>query len=144
METDQRLPSGQWNGFYLENYQPRRGWMQLYLTFADGKIKGEGTDYVGPWTATGSYDLNSGLCTWVKQYVGKHQVAYSGKVGEQGIIGQWEINYVNLTGQFHIWPIRMTHLNELYLTDDLTEPTPSIQLGTVPVEELTKEMASFT
>jgi len=28
--------------------------MHLYLQFENGKIHGEGTDYVGPWTASGS------------------------------------------------------------------------------------------
>ena len=76
MELDNRLPTGEWNGFYLENHQPRRGWMHLYMSFEDGNIKGEGTDYVGPWTASGSYDLDTGLCSWVKQYVGRHRVDY--------------------------------------------------------------------
>ena len=30
--------------------------MHLYMTFADGKIKGEGTDYVGPWISSGEYE----------------------------------------------------------------------------------------
>ena len=101
--------------------------MHLYLSFADGKIKGEGTDYVGPWVSHGDYDVNTGICSWVKQYIGKHTVTYSGQIGQNGIMGHWELSF--LTGEFHIWPKKMTHLNELYLTDDLTEPTPSIQLG---------------
>ena len=138
MESDNRLPTGQWNGFYLENHQPRRGWMHLYLSFADGKIKGEGTDYVGPWVAHGDYETKAGLCSWVKQYVGKHQVIYTGKIGDNGILGHWEIT--PNTGEFHIWPQGMTNLDELYLTDDLTLPGPTIQLGT----ELVDEFASLT
>lgn len=137
MESDNRLPTGEWNGFYLENHQPRRGWMHLYMTFADGKIKGEGTDYVGPWISSGEYDLETGLCSWVKQYVGKHQVVYSGKIGENGIMGQWEISFI--TGEFHIWPKSMNNLNELYMADDLTQPGPTIQLGS----GLADEFSSF-
>jgi len=39
MESDNRLPTGEWNGFYLENHQPNRGWMHLYMSFSDGKIR---------------------------------------------------------------------------------------------------------
>ena len=127
MESDNRLPTGEWNGFYLENHQPKRGWMHLYLSFADGKIKGEGTDYVGPWVSHGTYDVETGTCSWVKQYIGQHTVTYAGKIGENGIMGEWQISF--LTGPFHIWPRNMSQLNELYLTDDLTQPAPTIQLG---------------
>lgn len=133
MESDNRLPTGQWDGFYLENHQPRRGWMHLYMSFADGKISGEGTDYVGPWIAHGDYDLKSGLCSWVKQYIGKHRVSYSGKIGENGILGHWEISFI--AGDFHIWPKGMNNLNELYWADDLSQPSPTIQLGSGQVDE---------
>ena len=133
MESNNRLPTGEWNGFYLENIQPRRGWMHLYMSFADGKIKGEGTDYVGPWVLQGEYDLDSGNCSWIKQYLGKHQVVYSGKIGENGIMGHWEISFI--TGEFHIWPKSMSNLNELYLADDLSQSSPSIQLGSGIVDE---------
>ena len=142
MESDSRLPTGEWKGFYLENHQPKRGWMHLYLSFSDGKISGEGTDYVGPWTATGDYDLEAGLCSWVKQYVGQHQVVYSGRCNENGIQGLWEISH--LSGEFHIWPKGMNNMDELYLANELTQPTgKSIELGTVPVEGAASEFASM-
>ena len=101
--------------------------MHLYLSFADGKIKGEGTDYVAPWVCQGDYDLESGRCSWVKQYMGRHQVQYTGKIGPNGIMGQWEISLTS--GQFHIWPNAMSNLTEMYLADDLVEPSPTILLG---------------
>jgi hypothetical protein len=64
--------------------------------------------------------------------VGKHQVIYRGTIGENGITGQWQIEI--MSGEFHIWPRSMSHLNELYMADDLTLPQPTIQLGTVPDE----------
>ena len=133
METNNRIPTGEWNGFFLEFHQPRRGWMHLYMSFSDGKIKGEGTDYVAPWVCQGEYDLESGLCSWVKQYMGRHKVHYSGKIDENGIKGQWEISFNN--GPFHIWPKSMNDLNELYLSDDLEQPAPSIQIGNGPFDE---------
>ncbi len=112
MEQDHRLPTGEWNGFYLESHQPRRGWMHLYMSFEHGKIAGEGTDYVGPWTATGDYDLESGACHWVKKYVGKHQVNYRGICGPNGIQGQWRILWTK--GEFHIWPKSMQKLERAF------------------------------
>jgi hypothetical protein len=102
------------------------------LSFEEGRIKGEGTDYVGPWTAAGTYDTQSGQCNWVKQYLGKHRVSYSGIAGDHGIKGQWTISY--LSGEFHIWPKSMSYLNEMYLQEELKAPIPSIQLGAVPIE----------
>ena len=119
-ESDTRLPTGEWNGFYLESHQPRRGWMSLYMSFSNGKINGEGTDYVGPWVATGDYDLDSGICSWVKQYLGKHRVVYSGRVSDDGIHGQWEISHIS--GDFHIWPKGMNQFNERYLKEELDAP----------------------
>lgn len=118
--TNKRLSdfsSGQWNGFYLEKHETKRGWMHLYLEFKDGSIRGEGTDYVGPWVLEGSYE-DSGRCHWTKKYMGKHTVKYRGQLGEQGITGSWSIAGL-LAGPFHIWPTRMTHLNEMYMTEDL-------------------------
>ncbi len=106
--------------------------MHLYLAFTDGKITGEGTDYIGPWNASGTYDVDTGVCRWIKQYLGKHQVHYQGKVGQQGIQGEWTISY--LTGPFHIWPKSQNYLNELYMQEELNVPVPSIELGLVPAQ----------
>jgi len=130
---EKNLPTGQWHGFYLESHQPRRGWMHLYMEFSNEKIAGEGTDYVGPWNARGQYNSTTGMCTWVKQYLGKHQVHYQGLSGPNGIQGQWKIGY--LAGEFHIWPTTHGHLDELYLREDLSQTAPSVQLGTVPTAD---------
>ena len=132
METDSRLPTGEWNGFYIEDRIAKRGWMHLYMSYENNEIKGEGTDYVGPWVATGSYDLDLGVCNWEKSYLGKHKVIYSGRLTENGILGKWEISFLN--GPFHIWPKGLNHFDELYLREELTEPSPSILLE--PVTDL--------
>ncbi len=110
--------TGEWNGFYIEKHHENRGWMHLYLEFDENQIKGEGTDYVGPWVLRGSYDSDSSECEWVKQYMGRHKVTYRGKLTSNGIVGEWVIAGL-LRGPFHIWPKRMTHLNEMYMTEDL-------------------------
>ncbi len=119
-ETDNRLPTGEWNGFYIERARSGRGWMSMYLQFENGRINGEGTDYVGPWVATGSYDTDTGLCSWTKQYLGLHQVVYSGKASSDGIRGDWQINISS--GPFHIWPMGMTNTGELYLKNEYELP----------------------
>ena len=124
METDNRLPTGEWNGFYVESHQPKRGWMHLYLSFDNGSVKGEGTDYVGPWIAEGKYDLEARICHWEKRYIGRHRVNYSGLISDQGIRGQWEIAF--LTGPFHIWPKGMNQFDEIYLHQELDQPDPTV------------------
>ena len=129
VESDQRLPSGEWSGFYLENHQPRRGWMHLYINFFEGKVAGEGTDYVGPWVIQGDYDLQQGVCQWTKQYLHKHRVEYQGKITDQGIQGVWKIRNWT-TGPFHIWPRSRSEFMSMYMKDELDSqyPTPSILL----------------
>lgn len=113
-----QLASGNWTGFYLEPHNPNRGWMHLYLEFAEnGSIAGEGTDYVGPWQASGKFDSESGQLEWTKQYLGKHKVHYRGALTENGIIGTWAISNW-LTGQFHIWPVHRGDIQAGYLAED--------------------------
>ncbi len=111
------LPSGEWKGFYLEKHQPNRGWMHLYLLFEPGTLKGEGTDYVGPWHIQGNFDAQGNI-EWVKQYLGKHRVRYHGAYNEQGIRGEWLIHGV-LAGPFHIWPKSLREMDERYLRNEL-------------------------
>jgi hypothetical protein len=118
VELDERLPTGEWRGFYLDRRRTGRGWMQMYLQFTGGKIKGEGTDHVGPWHVRGIYDLDSGNCSWTKQYLGQHQVLYRGICGDQGIIGEWRIG-ASVTGSFHVWPAKYGNLTENYLETEL-------------------------
>jgi hypothetical protein len=122
-EQDPKLPSGEWTGFFLEEHRTGRGWMHLYLNFSNGRIEGEGTDYVGPWHIRGSYDLQTSQCQWTKQYLGRHIVIYQGTMSNRGIMGQWEIQHVS-TGIFHIWPKTMTEIQQLYLNEDLEERLP--------------------
>ncbi len=131
-EPDSRLPSGEWTGFYLEDHQPRRGWMHLYLNFSGNSVRGEGADYVGPWTISGAYDLNTGVIQWVKKYVGKHEVHYRGRITANGVEGGWDIRNWN-NGLFHIWPRQRFEFENLYLQEDLSGLPPTILAGTAPL-----------
>jgi hypothetical protein len=107
-ESDRRFPSGRWTGFYLQYWLPGRHTTKLELTAAEGQLRATGHDLVGPYTMDGSYDLATGRCEWIKQYVGKHRVTYRGINDGHGIWGVWEIRllaglYLD-RGGFHIWP----------------------------------------
>jgi len=77
--------------------------MDLRLTFANGKMNGEGNDDVGRFLIKGRYDAASRECYWTKTYVGAHDVFYRGFREGKGIWGTWEINILG-HGGFHIWP----------------------------------------
>lgn len=70
VETDERFPSGEWKGFWLQrSWQPgRRGWMKLRLAFSNGVLQGEGHDLFGDFTIRGNYDVKEGEVTFIKKY----------------------------------------------------------------------------
>ncbi len=128
------FPSGPWTGFFLEFHRPERGWMHLYLNFENGRIQGEGTDYVGPWHINGMFSEQDLNCNWIKQYVGQHQVEYTGQCSQQGIVGTWEIG-PGYEGKFHIWPSSRGDIQQMYLEQDLPNSqfnpeNPGIDLAT--------------
>ena len=102
--SDERFPSGPWTGFY--NYSPQdKHRMDLDLTFAAGRMSGDGNDDVGRFMIRGQYDVRSLECWWTKAYVGAHDVFYRGFREGKGIWGTWEIT-LHDHGGFHIWPKR--------------------------------------
>lgn len=105
-ELDGRFPSGFWTGFWQQ--RSRRGKMELGLTFADGKLFGEGGDAVGDFVISGAYDIANGRCAMLKSYLGQHDVHYDGRATERGIVGVWRIAHADRTvdaGDFRIWPL---------------------------------------
>ena len=118
VETDPRFPSGPWKGFFLQPGLPGRHWMEIHITFRNGRLLGEGRDRVGPFVMAGRYDLADGTCRWTKSYVGQHAIDYRGYNEGKGIWGRWEwpLSLV-WHGGFHIWPVGLgfqdpTRLNE--------------------------------
>ncbi len=77
--------------------------MDLNLTFANGRMSGDGVDDIGRFLIKGRYDAASRECHWTKSYVGAHDVYYRGFREGKGIWGTWEIN-IRDHGGFHIWP----------------------------------------
>lgn len=108
VETDERFPSGPWEGYFLQpTIRQGRSWMELILTFRAGVVTGEGRDWVGNFLIRGRYTLDDGKCWWSKRYVGKHDVAYQGYNEGKGIWGTWEMKTYSWRGGFHIWPLGM-------------------------------------
>lgn len=114
-EADPRFPSGAWTGFFQQSWLPGRHRTDLTLTFRDGRMWGDGSDWVGTYSVEGTYDRATGSCRWAKQYHGKHAVAYLGTAEGTGVWGAWEIRVFGGLyrdrGLFHLWP-RGSHPGE--------------------------------
>jgi hypothetical protein len=106
------FPSGEWEGFYnhLHGRFPK-GEMTMTLDFSNGRITGSGSDPVGAYTWTGTYDPKAETCTLTKAYPGSHSVVYNGYADENGIWGKWNIRKLT-SGEFHIWPKKKDRENE--------------------------------
>lgn len=105
-EVDPRFPSGPWKGFWLQHRMNGRQWMRdVTLTFADGRVSGQGEDCVGEFVFRGRYSLEDGKVTLFKRYVGAHEVIYHGcNDGESlWLWGMWEM-VPRDKGGFHLWP----------------------------------------
>ena len=95
--SDDLFPSGPWIGFY--NYRPQdKHRMDLQLTFADGKLTGEGNDDVGRFVVKGQYDRAARECWWTKTYPGSQDVFYRGFREGKGIWRNWEIGVIDHCG----------------------------------------------
>jgi hypothetical protein len=107
-ELDGRFPSGRWHGWWQQ--LSARGKMELDLSFARGRICGDGRDWVGDFVLSGNYNPAVGSCALLKSYLGQHDVDYDGVASETGIRGTWrlidrESRQTVDCGPFHIWPV---------------------------------------
>ena len=131
-ETDERFPTGEWVGFWLQRpHITTRQRMELALAFADGSISGEGEDSVGPFALRGRYDRTSGKVVIHKFYVGSHHVLYDGWAElDKGIWGVWSIGASSRDG-FHMWPKGMKDPTQNELAVELSEPQAAEQRALV-------------
>ena len=123
VESDPRFPSGKWVGFFLDKRLPGKHQMELILTFAAGRLTGDGRDRVGSFTVHGTYDLTDGKCEWVEQYVKAHAITYRGFNEGKGIWGTWELREGGVfSGGFHIWPEGMEDPTQRHLVEEVDLP----------------------
>ena len=128
-ELDSRFPSGRWHGWWRQDLQ--RGKMELDLTFARGRIFGDGRDSVGDFVFSGSYCALAGTCALLKSYLGQHDVDYDGIAAADGIRGTWslrdrETKKVVDTGSFHIWPVQHGAMTIQHLIEELPLPMEAV------------------
>lgn len=85
------LASGLWTGHYEQwgNEHPQ----ELTLEFADGLVRGDGSDGIGEFTVEGEYRVDAGEIRlgWVKTYDGAHSVLYLGALVGGALTGQWSL-----------------------------------------------------
>lgn len=85
------LPSGLWEGYYEQHggRHPQR----MTLEFADGLMRGDGMDDIGPFTIEGEYRLDGAEVRlgWIKTYEDAHSVLYLGALEGAGLVGRWEM-----------------------------------------------------
>ncbi len=99
------LPSCVWAGHYEQH---GRHWPQkLTLEFADGLIRGDGVDGIGPFTVDGEYRVNEDGAVrlgWIKTYELAHSVLYTGTLDSGRIVGEW-----SLPGAVGLFALEPTH-----------------------------------
>jgi hypothetical protein len=93
------LISGVWAGYY-EQWGGRHP-QDLTLEFADGLMRGDGRDGIGPFTIDGEYRVDGGAARvgWIKTYDGAHSVLYLGTLERGRITGTWQLAG-HTTGKF--------------------------------------------
>jgi hypothetical protein len=98
-------PSGQWDGFWVQEHYGRQPMTAFALHFTDGEVTGGGRDVIGRFTFTGAYNVRTGEVVMMKQYVGRHRVLYRGAPDGEGCIqGTWSIGD-DWTGPFLMKPV---------------------------------------
>jgi hypothetical protein len=65
----------------------------VQLELADGLIRGDGTDPLGPFTIDGEYRSEAGEVRmgWIKTYEGAHSILYLGVLRGDALAGEWSL-----------------------------------------------------
>jgi hypothetical protein len=114
-------PSGQWSGYYQYGYTGQKHRMKLGLTFGpDGTIRGEGIDDVAHFTINGSFDAAKNEASWIKAYLGMHNVEYRGVYDQRSICGSWTL--ILDSGGFWIWPDALSQSESKTVEVELEQP----------------------
>lgn len=103
MPVSIELPSGMWAGHYEQSGY--RFAQELKLEFADGLIRGDGIDAIGPFSIDGEYrqEPDEVRMGWIKTYEGAHSVLYLGWLRGRVIEGRWSLQ--GHSGSFALGPL---------------------------------------
>ena len=102
-------PSGVWHGFWEQEFYGRQAMQAFELHFDADTVRGRGIDIIGPFRIMGRWDASNGQLSFVKKYLGKHEVRYQGRPdGEGCILGEWSIpvsDEFDYRGNFALKPV---------------------------------------
>lgn len=120
-EPDMIIPSGLWGGHYSQpSFNVSKAQMELFLSFSDGRVMGEGRDIVGDFLIlNGRYHKDNNSVSFTKQYA-SYGVRYYGHWSENiGIQGFWEISEQGFHDKdsFHIYPLGYSSLDARALAE---------------------------
>jgi hypothetical protein len=98
--SSSRFKSGRWVGSYRQF--DRDNPQLLDVGFEKGLMVGTGADQIGLFLIAGRYDEAAATAEWLKHYIGRHTVVYSGKLSEATLSGSWILRIPEgvLTGSF--------------------------------------------
>lgn len=96
--------SGPWTGFYNYHAGGPGHRTDLFLTFVQGIIAGQGSDSYGVYGIAGCFETDDAEIRWTKTYFGGHVVRCRGFIEGDAIWGTWEVAD-QAKGGFHIWPL---------------------------------------
>lgn len=120
--------SGPWVGWWIQ--WGKRGHMRLSLDFADGRIRGSGTDDSGDYGVIGEY---SGESVRLAKAYATHVVLYDGRWNGASIAGRGEIPFdvVVNTSEFEMWPESESVTIEqiLAIADEAIERREAVPIG---------------
>jgi len=87
--SSSRFKSGRWTGSYrqFEMDHPQL----LEVGFEKGLMVGTGADQIGLFLIAGRYDEATATAEWLKHYIGRHTVLYSGRLSGTTLSGSWTI-----------------------------------------------------
>jgi hypothetical protein len=87
-----RLPSGRWRGHYEQ--MGARFPQEQRIEFADGMLRGEGSDGLGTFRVEGQFQRDGDVVRvgWIKTYDRGHSVLYLGTHDGAAIRGHWQLD----------------------------------------------------
>ncbi len=99
------FPGGAVQGYFYDPHAGDNFEMKFdFFKIANDHIVGQGGDAVGPFTVRGNYECDGGQynASFIKQYIGQHQVVYSGVLKQNDFGGFVITGSHNYGGKFEV------------------------------------------
>lgn len=113
VSADARFASGMWRGYFQQ--MRMKFPQQQTMEFADGMVRGDGGDQLGPFRIEGQYrrDGDEVRIGWIKTYRGGHSVLYQGSWDGSWIRGTWALQG-GISDAFGFAPAAVADANEAH------------------------------